>query len=112
MNTHLLLLAAASLFLLAPVSQMNGLENSSTVTVNKPDKIKNDAEITDAIKKAILADNELAMYISHVNVETENGVVTLSGEVDKSLVKSNIEAKAKAVLGVSKVVNNIEVKSS
>lgn len=112
MNKYFWQWASVGLFLLGPVTQIIGMETtSSSTTVIQQDSIKSDEDITKAVKQAILGDKELAKLMNQITVKSEKGVVTLSGSVDNSMAKSNLEAKAKAVLGVQKVVNNIEVKS-
>jgi hyperosmotically inducible periplasmic protein len=45
-----------------------------------------------------------------VNVETKDGVVTLTGTVDNDSAKSQAEQAAKGVANVKSVVNNLNVK--
>jgi osmotically-inducible protein OsmY len=110
MNKHLLLLASASFFMFAPISQHQilGVEETSSSAIMQ-DKIKSDEELTHAIKKAILEDKELSKFVNVIHIKSDKGVVTLSGTLKDSKIKSDIEAKAKAVSGVNKVINNIEV---
>lgn len=109
---RLLLISSVGFFLLAPVAQplIYGVESASTTIVQEKDKVVNDEQLNRAIKEAIVSDAKLVKFINKINIKVEKGVVTLSGVVDSSDVKSNIESKAKAVMGVKKVVNNIEVK--
>lgn len=110
MKNRFLLITSVGFFLMAPIahSVIYGAETSSTVV--KEDKVMNDEQLHRAVKEAIVADVNLVKFISKIHIKVEKGVVTLSGVVDSSDIKSNIEAKAKAVMGVKKVVNNIEVK--
>ncbi len=110
MNYQLLLLTAAGFFLLAPVTQhqIYGVETSSSVIQNK---VQSDEEINLAVKNAISSNKEIAQFVNNINITVDKGVVTLSGVVNSSKAKSDIEAKAKTVVGVKKVVNNIEVKA-
>jgi hyperosmotically inducible protein len=47
---------------------------------------------------------------SMVNVETKDGVVTLTGTVDNDVAKNQAEQTAKSVANVKSVVNNLSVK--
>jgi osmotically-inducible protein OsmY len=53
----------------------------------------------------------LAKAADDVDVDVDNGVVTLSGDVASDQIKSAVEAKVKNMVGVKQVVNNIQVKS-
>lgn len=107
MNTKLLLLATTSLLLLAPVANLHlfGLE----MTPMNQEKVMSDSDITAAVKKAIVSDKDLSKF--NINVVSDKGIVTLSGKVDTFKAKLDIENKAQNVVGVLRVINNIEVKS-
>lgn len=69
-------------------------------------------EISQAIRDAISKDIRVTGYSkSIIVVTTANGVVTLTGTVNTLQERNVIEAKAKAVSGVNKIVNKIEVLS-
>jgi osmotically-inducible protein OsmY len=68
-----------------------------------------DIDITAAIRKAVVDDNTLSVNAHNVKITTANGVVTLRGPVKSDQEKSSIEAKAKAVAGVTKVDNLLEI---
>jgi hyperosmotically inducible protein len=66
-----------------------------------------DTAITTKVKSKLAADSETsAMKIS---VETKDGVVTLSGAVDKDTEKNKAEQLARNTDGVKRVANNIKV---
>lgn len=67
-----------------------------------------DNEIHAAVKARLTA----ARFSNIVNVDINvtNGVVTLAGEVPNAQVKSDAEAEARAVNGVVRVHNNLQVK--
>lgn len=70
-----------------------------------------DVKITAAIRRAILDDKSMSVNAQNVKIVTEqSGVVTLRGPVDTQAEKDAIEAKAKAVAGVTRVDNQLEVK--
>ena len=67
-----------------------------------------DAAITTKVKAAILADRMLK--VMQIKVETNEGVVRLSGTVDTSKAAARATKVAKKVKGVKSVNNELEVK--
>ena|SRR5215216_1569021 len=47
----------------------------------------------------------------NVDVNVTNGVVTLAGEVPNAQVKAEAEQEARSVSGVTRVINNLQVKA-
>jgi hyperosmotically inducible periplasmic protein len=82
-----------------------------TVTSGDQSGSKPDMNITQEIRKAIVADKDLSMNAHNVKIITTDGVVTLRGPVNTPEEKANIAAKAKQVAGVNRVVNQLEVAS-
>ncbi len=68
-----------------------------------------DNEIHAAVKARLTA----ARFSNIVNVDINvtNGVVTLAGEVPNAKVKADAEAEARAVNGVVRVNNNLQIKA-
>ncbi len=69
----------------------------------KPD----DAKISSEIQSKYGQDSGLGT--KHLTVESNNGVVTLSGTVDNSAQRDAASRQAAAVAGVKEVVNNLQV---
>lgn len=69
-----------------------------------------DATITAEVKSALAADPKLAAL--KIDVDTENGVVTLTGPAPDEQSKSRATQIAAAPKGVMRVENRLEVKSS
>jgi hyperosmotically inducible protein len=69
-----------------------------------------DASITAAVKTKLAADPIINPF--NIDVDTLNGVVTLSGMVAKSDAKNEAARLARDTDGVLRVVNNIEVEGS
>lgn len=67
-----------------------------------------DATITASVKSTLVADK--AANLTRVDVDTNNGVVSLNGVVDSSEQKSRAEQLARRVDGVKSVKNNLQVK--
>jgi osmotically-inducible protein OsmY len=72
---------------------------------------KSDLAITQAIRKAVVADKALSTNAHNVKIITANGVVTLRGPVSSPEEKETIAAKAKQVAGVKSVDNKLEIAS-
>lgn len=70
-----------------------------------------DVELTRQIRQEIVGDKSLSTDAHNIKIITLNGVATLRGPVDSKAEKSKVESLAKKVSGVSKVVNQIEVKT-
>ena len=49
--------------------------------------------------------------ILNVDVNVTNGVVTLAGEVPNAQVKAEAEQETRSVSGVTRVINNLQVKA-
>ena len=69
----------------------------------------NDRETTRQIRRSIVKDKSLSTYAHNVKIITRDGMVTLKGPVRTEQEKSNVEAKAAAVVGEGKVKNEIEI---
>jgi len=67
-----------------------------------------DATVTSNVKAKLAADSTLAG--STINVDTKDGVVTLSGTVNTDADKAKAEQLAKSAEGVKSVTNNLTVK--
>jgi len=71
-----------------------------------------DTRITAEIRRAIMDDDAMSMNAQNCKIITDSaGIVTLRGPVESQAERSSIEAKAKAVAGVTRVVNELEVKT-
>jgi ABC-type glycerol-3-phosphate transport system substrate-binding protein len=69
-----------------------------------------DATITTKVKSAVLA--EPGLKTLQIDVDTKDGVVTLSGNVDTMTLKDRAHQIAQNVSGVRSVVDNLSVKST
>jgi osmotically-inducible protein OsmY len=72
-----------------------------------------DIKVTADIRRAILDDKAMSTNAQNCKIITEkSGMVTLRGVVNSQAEKDSIESKAKAVAGVVKVDNQLEVKTN
>ncbi len=68
-----------------------------------------DRELTQKVRKAIMADKTLSTYAHNVKVISRDGMVTLKGPVRSDAEKSTVEAKAIEAAGAGKVTNELTV---
>lgn len=66
-----------------------------------------DGNITTSVKTTLASDK--LVTLTRVGVETNNGIVYLTGEVETAEQRSRIGSLASEVKGVKKVVNNLQV---
>ena len=77
-------------------------------TNESPEGQVNDLQITAQVKSK-LASGLSVSSVTNVSVNSTNGVVTLSGQVDSADLKARAEALARSVPKVVRVVNNLQV---
>ena len=77
---------------------------SSTKT---PGTQVDDAAITAAVKAKLAADGDINPF--NIDVDTNEGVVTLQGRVDKEEARSKAEELARGTDGVRRVINLVKV---
>jgi osmotically-inducible protein OsmY len=79
--------------------------------VTPPDQKENetDLRIVQQVRKAIVDDGSLSFNAKNVKVVSSGAVVTLRGPVKDATEKQTIETKAKAVEGVVRVDNQLEI---
>jgi osmotically-inducible protein OsmY len=82
-------------------------EKASNV-VDRTSRSAADSTITSKVKAGLLADNDLKGM--DINVDTEKGVVMLSGFVESKAEADKAVRLAKDVEGVTKVKNSLKVK--
>ena len=70
-----------------------------------------DRDVTAAIRKAIVDNDELSTNAQNVKIVTGAGVVTLRGPVETPAEKAAIAATAEKTTGVKRVDNQLEIKS-
>ena len=71
---------------------------------------QSDAGITTAVKSKLAADDTVKAY--QVDVDTQNKVVTLSGDVDTTAQKEHAVLIARNTNGVADVIDNLRVNST
>lgn len=84
------------------------IKDDTTPAVKKGAKTTADAAITSAVKTKLLGDTEVGGM--KIDVDTEDGVVTLTGEVATAAEKAEALRLAKNTTGVKRVVDKLTVK--
>ncbi len=79
------------------------------VTADQQKENAGDRELTQKIRKSLMADKSLSTYAHNVKVVAQGGQVTLKGPVRTEEEKRNVEAKAVEVAGAGHVVNQIRI---
>jgi hyperosmotically inducible protein len=82
---------------------------ASEPTAGQQHNDRSDLDITQEIRKAIVADKSLSTYAHNVKVIAQDGKVTLKGPVRSAAEKASIEAKAVEIVGQDKVTNELAV---
>jgi hyperosmotically inducible periplasmic protein len=68
-----------------------------------------DRNLTAKIRSAVMADKSLSTYAHNVKIISQDGTVTLKGPVRSQAEAKSIVAKATAVSGVGKVIDQMSV---
>jgi hyperosmotically inducible protein len=79
-------------------------------TTTQAANMVDDAAITAKVKAAVLA--EPGLKTLQIDVDTKDGVVTLSGTVDSSALKDRASQVTQNVNGVRSIVDNLAIKST
>jgi hyperosmotically inducible protein len=69
-----------------------------------------DSYITGSVKTKLASDKLVSL--TRVEVETNNGIVYLTGQVETAEQRSHIGSLASQVKGVKQVVNNLQVRKN
>jgi osmotically-inducible protein OsmY len=77
-------------------------------TNESPEAQVNDLQIVAQVKSK-LASQEGAATVTNIGVDSTNGVVTLTGQVDTAEAKAQAETVAKKVPKVVRVIDNLQI---
>ena len=94
----LLTVALALLFFMSGCQALTGQTMGENI---------DDSYITSAVKTQLASDKMVSL--TRVEVETNNGIVYLTGQVQTAEQRSHIGSLASQVKGVKRVVNNLQV---
>ena len=79
------------------------------LTADQQGETKQDREITQKIRRAIVNDKSLSTYANNVKIITVGGMVTLKGPVRSEEEKRAIEEKAAQIAGNDKIKSEIDI---
>lgn len=104
--------SAAAMSAPADNSAVNARDRSSqTATPFDQSNDKSDIKLAAAVRRAIVKDKSLSVSAHNVKLVAAGGVVTLRGPVDSADEKAKVESVAQGVSGVSRVDNQLDVKT-
>jgi hyperosmotically inducible periplasmic protein len=117
MKRTLLALTCLSALSLAAFAADNEKTKPDNTATNERDrsaetKTSGDLKTTQAIRRALMKDDELSMTAKNIKVITANGQVTLRGPVKTAQEKAKIDQLAKSAAGGAKIDNQLDVKGS
>ncbi len=92
-------------------TKVNERDRASTTTPIDQGNGKADLEVTQAIRKSLMADDALSTTAKNVKVVTNKGVVTLRGPVKTDAEKKSVEAKAVAAAAGNRVDNQLDIEA-
>jgi osmotically-inducible protein OsmY len=93
-------------------TKTNTRDNTGAVTPIDQGNDRASLDTTQAIRKAVMADDSLSGNAKNVKIVTSNGVITLRGPVATAAEKKSIEAKALAVAGSNRVDDQIDIQAA
>lgn len=79
------------------------------LTADQQGETKQDREITQKIRRALVNDKSLSTYAHNVKIITVGGMVTLKGPVKSEEEKRAIEEKAAQIAGNEKIKSEIDI---
>ena len=79
------------------------------LTADQQGETKQDREITQKIRRAVVNDKSLSTYAHNVKIITVGGMVTLKGPVKSEEEKRAIEEKAAQIAGNEKIKSEIDI---
>jgi osmotically-inducible protein OsmY len=85
--------------------------SSQTLTPVDQSNDKADIKLAAAVRRAVVNDKTLSMSAHNIKLIAANGVVTLRGPVASEDEKAKLEADVRGVPGVSRVDNQLDVKT-
>ena len=90
-------------------TKMNDRDRGASTTPLDQGNGKADLDVTQAIRKALMADDSLSTTAKNVKVVTNKGVITLRGPVKSDAEKKSVEAKASAAAAGNRVDNQLDI---
>jgi len=82
---------------------------SSVLTPLDQSEEESDRDLTQSIRKSVIADDSLSFTAKNIKIITRGGFVTLRGPVNNAHEKTTIERAARDLAGAKNVVSELEV---
>lgn len=70
-----------------------------------------DLEMTQKLRKDLVADDTLSVDAKNVKIITNDGVITLRGPVKNATERATIEAKVRRLAGSDRIIDEIEIET-
>jgi osmotically-inducible protein OsmY len=83
--------------------------SSKELTADQQGETKQDRDLTQKIRRAIVKDKSLSIYAHNVKIITVGGMVTLKGPVRSEQEKKIIEEKASQIAGSANITSEIHI---
>lgn len=83
--------------------------SSKEITADQQGETKQDRELTQKIRRAIVKDKSLSTNAHNVKIITVGGMVTLKGPVRSVQEKRTIEEKASQIAGSANITSEIDI---
>ena len=96
---------SAGLYLFAPLAA--NAQSQAVPAILKMSKA--DRELTQKIRKAVVADKNLSVEAHNIHISAQDGSVTLLGSVKSDDEKKAIDDKANEIAGAGKVISQLTV---
>ena len=85
--------------------------SGETKTSGDQSNTSDDLQITQAIRRGLMKDDNLSSDAKNIKVITANGQVTLRGPVNNAREKTKVEQIAKSAAGGAQIVDQLDVKN-
>ncbi|HEY3827529.1 MAG TPA: BON domain-containing protein [Bryobacteraceae bacterium] len=82
------------------------------VTADQQKENRSDRDLTQQIRKSVMADKSLSTYAHNVKIVAQGGVVTVKGPVRSDDERKAVVAKAEEVAGKGNVTDQLSVKAA
>src|ERR1017187_8137149 len=79
------------------------------VTADQQKENRSDRDLTQQIRKAVIADKSLSSYAHNVKIVSQGGTVVMKGPVRSDEEKKALLSKAESIAGAGKVTDEISV---
>ena len=91
-------------------TKVNGRDRAKgSVTADQQKDNAGDLDVTQKIRRSLVADKSLSTYAHNIKVVTQDGQVTLKGPVRSETEKRVVETKAADIVGAAHVTSEISV---